>query len=197
MPDFDLASTHVARVVDLGCAGLCLQARAKVWCVSSDGSEMVTIADAVTERWRELRETWDRVNQTPRKLAGLYPAMADMIDAAYAVPVLRQLFAGTSHFELHFRTCSVDSDSSDIPSIEPRLNIPWVGPGYIVRKGRDVIGEAEDAASAITLLLAHLLANVGPAGECRHARNPYLEFKWPPDSWYDGWVRAARATWRS
>jgi len=147
---------------------------------------MVTIADAVTERWRELRSLWDRANQTRGTLAGLYPAMADMIDAAYAVPVLRQLFAGTSHFELHFRSCPVHSDSADIPSIEPRLKIPdlSVGPPYIVRKGRDVMGEADDAASAVALLLAHLPANVGPAGECPHARDPDLEFKWPPDPWY-------------
>jgi hypothetical protein len=174
-PDFDQPSAHVAGVVDLGCARLGLGQVAKVCYVSSDGCEMVTSADEVAERWRELRAQWDRVKQPPRAFAGLYPLMADMINAAYAVPVLRQLFAGTSHLELHFWACPVHNWSADdIPYIEPCLNIPdgSAGPGYIVRQGRDVIGEADDAGSAITLLLAHLPANVGPVGACRHVRDP-------------------------
>jgi hypothetical protein len=35
-----------------------------------------------------------------------------------------------------------------------------------------VIGEAGDADSAITFLLAHLPSDGGPAGACHHTRRP-------------------------
>lgn len=104
--------------------------------------------------------------------------MTDIIDAALAVPVLRQLHGSTSHFTLQFSTCLVHHWSDGIPAIEPRQfnergDRP-PGPGYVVRNRPrgDVIAEADDAESAITLLLAHLPADVGPAGPCRHVDVP-------------------------
>lgn len=107
-------------------------------------------ADAVAERWRSLRGGWgpdDRV-------------LEDIIEAAYAVPRLRQLFPYPSHHSLGFSTCTGFPYSDDIPRIDP-----GEFGGYVVRNGfmGDVIGEAEDADSAIAILLAHLPAGVGPA----------------------------------
>jgi len=137
---------------------------------------MVTTADAVAEKWRRARAEWELADGD---LGDLSRVMTAMIDAAQAVPVLRQLFAGTSHFTLCFSTCAVHFYSDDIPAIEPRQGEYYgdrrAGLGYVVRNRPrgDVIAEASDAESAIALLLAHLPANVGPAtGACRHAKHP-------------------------
>ncbi len=141
---------------------------------------MVTTAGAVAEIWRWTRAMWAQlvVADSPDWPAGR--VMTDILDAACAVPVLRQLHGSMSHFTLQFSTCLVHPWSDDIPAIEPgQFNFSAdrpPGPGYLVRNRPrgDVIGEADDAEGAITLLLAHLPANVGPAtGACRHARDPY------------------------
>jgi hypothetical protein len=118
-------------------------------------------ADAVAEQWRWLRDHWGR-DDRPR-------FVADIIEAAHAVPHLRQLFPFTSHFDLCFNTRPWAAVSRDIPRIQPWPEYKAYSlhecEGYVLRYGikGDVIGEADDAASAITLLLAHLPANVGPA----------------------------------
>jgi hypothetical protein len=82
----------------------------------------------------------------------------DIIDAAHARPVLRQLFPYTSHASLCFSTCTGFPYSDDIPRVDPGER------GYVLRGLADeVIGEADDADGAIDLLLAHLPAGVGPA----------------------------------
>src|SRR5204862_1498101 len=85
---------------------------------------------------------------------------ADVIDAAYAAPELRRLFAYTSHASLHFSTCTGFPYSQDVPHIDPRADT-----GYIVRDPihRELIGEADDAEQAVALLVAHLPPNLGPA----------------------------------
>ena len=147
----------------------CLQARAKVPCVSSDGSEMAMTADAVAQKWQQTRTWFEQLPLDP------FHVMTDIIDAAHAVPVLRQLFLDRRLFTLCFSACAAHHCSDDLPVIEAREhNLSGdrsLGPGYIVRNplGGDVIGEADDADSAITLLLAQLPADVAPAtGACRH-----------------------------
>jgi len=118
-------------------------------------------ADAVAEKWRWLRHHWGRDDR--------FPFVADLIEAAYAVPQLRQLYPYTSHFTLQFSTCTVWPYSGDIPCIQPapqdKVYMLHQCDGYVLRNRLmgDVIGEADDAESAITVLLAHLPANVGPA----------------------------------
>jgi hypothetical protein len=109
-------------------------------------------ADAVAEQWRLLRAGWGSEDR--------FRFVTDIIEAAHAVPVLRQLFPYTSHLSLCFSTCTGYPYSDDIPLIEPRE-----GDGYAVRnRFRDeVIGQAEDAQSAVAILLSHLPAGVGPA----------------------------------
>ena len=118
-------------------------------------------ADAVAEKWRWLRHHWGRDDR--------FPFVADLIEAAYAVPQLRQLYPYTSHFTLQFSTCTVWPYSGDIPCIQPapqdKVYMLHQCDGYVLRNRLmgDVIGEADDAENAITILLAHLPANVGPA----------------------------------
>jgi len=133
---------------------------------------MVTTADAVAEIWRRTRASWDS-NATHHD-GEAFRVMTDILDAAHAVPLLRRLHGSTSHFTLQFSTCLEHPWSDDIPVIEPRqfneCGDRSRGPGYLVRnrpRGH-VIGEADDAESAITLLLVHLPADVGTAGPCRH-----------------------------
>lgn len=116
--------------------------------------------DAVAEKWRLLRAKWSKDDR--------FPFVADIIEAAHAVPLLRQLFPYTSHTSLCFSSCTGFPYSDDIPLIEP-----GEVDGYVLRNRftGDVIGEADDAESAIAILLAHLPANVGPAvaGTADHA----------------------------
>jgi hypothetical protein len=108
-------------------------------------------ADAVTEKWGLLRAAWSSDDR--------FHFVADIIEAAYAAPVLRQLFPYTSHASLCFSTCTGFPFSDDVPRIDPRE-----GGGYVLRNRfmGDVIGEADDAESTITILLANLPDNVGP-----------------------------------
>jgi len=135
--------------------------------VSTEGFEKST-ADAVEEIWRRTRANWNSVGQV---------VMTDIIDAARAVPVLRQLHGSTSLFTLLFSTCLPHRFHGGIPAIEAvRFNLSPdqpPGPVYIVRArpggGGEVLGEADDAESAIAILLAHLPADLGPAtSECPH-----------------------------
>ncbi len=117
-------------------------------------------ADAVAEQWRSLRARWGRRDG--------FPFVVDLIEAAHAVPLLRQLFPVTSLFALCFSTCTGYPYSEDIPCIVPwpegKVLMLHECDGYVLRNHMgDVIGEADDAESAIRVLLAHLPANVGPA----------------------------------
>jgi hypothetical protein len=108
-------------------------------------------ADAVAEHWRLLRIGWRSDDR--------FRFVADIIEAAHAAPVLRQLYPYTSHATLCFSTCTGYPYSNDIPVIEPRE-----GGGYVLRRFTgEVIGEANDADGAVTILLTHLPAGIGPA----------------------------------
>lgn len=108
--------------------------------------------DAVAEQWRLLRAGWSSDDR--------FRFLVDIITAAHTVPVLRQLFPYTSHASLCFSTCTGFPYSDDIPRIDPRK-----GGGYVLRSPYtdDLIGEADDADSAVALLSAHLPTGVGPA----------------------------------
>lgn len=109
-------------------------------------------ADAVAAQWRALRESWASDDR--------FRFVADIIEAAYAAPALRQLFPYTSHASLCFSTCTGFPYSQDVPRVDP-----GEGGGYVLRTRfmGDMIGEAEDAESAIAILLAHLPDGIGPA----------------------------------
>jgi hypothetical protein len=79
---------------------------------------MAATADAVAEIWRWTRAMWDSIATSDD--GDRARVMTDIIDAAHAVPVLRQLHGSTSHFTLQFSTCLAHPSSDDIPAIEPR-----------------------------------------------------------------------------
>ena len=137
--------------------------------MSSDRSEMAITADAVAEKWQQTCTWFEQLPLDP------FHVMTDIIDAAHAVPDRAEAFLDRRLFTLCFSTCAVHHCSDDLPVIEAREHTlsgdSSLGPGYIVRNalGGDVIGEADDADSAITLLLAQLPADVALAtGACRH-----------------------------
>jgi uncharacterized protein DUF6193 len=109
-------------------------------------------ADAVAEKWRLMRAAWATDDR--------FGSVAALIEAAHAEPVLRQLFAYTSHTSLAFSTCTGYPYSQDIPRVDPGED-----GGYIIRDPLtgDTIGEADDATSAVALVVAHLPTGVGPA----------------------------------
>jgi hypothetical protein len=138
---------------------------------------MVTAADAIAEKWRWARAQWD--DSSANHDGDPFRAMTEILDAVYAAPVLRQFFAGTSHYVLCFSAVACisaeHSHSYDLPCVEPRQGDHYgdrrAGLGYVVRKRPrgDVIAEADDAESAVALLLAHLPADVGQPVACDRA----------------------------
>jgi Family of unknown function (DUF6193) len=144
-------------------------------------------AEYVSESWRLRRQsprfddlmrlaaaspTW-MAPEAGQKFAGYYRRVDDLIDAAYAVPVLRQLLPFTSHFWVTFSTCTGYPYDRGLPHVRARHSGGYV----VVRDGRaafdfgslkdadsgGVIGEADDAQSAIAIVVAHLPADIGPA----------------------------------
>jgi hypothetical protein len=109
-------------------------------------------ADAVAEKWRLLRLDWSSDDR--------FRYVFDIIEAAFAVPALRQLFPYTSHAYLCFSRCTGFPYSDDIPIIDPSHD-----GGYVVRdRFMDaVIGEADTAEGAIAILVANLPPDLGPA----------------------------------
>ena len=90
--------------------------------MSSDGSRDEATAGAVEEIWRGTRAVWERIANAD---GDQFRVMTDIIDAAHAVPVLRQLHCSTSHFTLQFSTCLEHPSSDGIPAIEPRQFRAW------------------------------------------------------------------------
>lgn len=109
-------------------------------------------ADAVTVKWRQLREALQ--GGVP------FPTIRELVDTAYAEPRLRMLFPFTSQWSLHFTTCTGFPYTWVVPFVDPlkdgRFRV--CGPS----RGK-VIGEADSAEEAIALVVAHLPADVGPA----------------------------------
>jgi hypothetical protein len=144
-------------------------------------------ADYVAEEWRQRRRSpgYDQIMQllaasptwaAPEEgkfLAERYRQVDDLIEAAHAVPLLRQLLPFTSMDWLTFSTCTGYPYDRSLPHVCPRD-----GGGYVVvRDGRaafdygsfedadsgGVIGEADDAESAIAIVVSHLPSDIGPA----------------------------------
>ncbi|MGW4077851.1 DUF6193 family natural product biosynthesis protein [Streptomyces asiaticus] len=113
-------------------------------------------AEAVTVQWRilleDLRQEADRLDLARQTLA--------LAEAASAEPKLRQLYPFTSHWSLHFTTCTGFPYSWDVPFIDPLSDGRYrvCGPS----RGT-VIGEADTAAAAIAMVMSSLPANCGPA----------------------------------
>ncbi|GAA2659201.1 hypothetical protein GCM10010400_16610 [Streptomyces aculeolatus] len=113
-------------------------------------------AEAVAEKWRllleGLRQESDHLELAHRTL--------EVAELAHAEPQLRQLLPFTSHWSLHFSTCTGFPYSWDVPFIDPLSDGRYrvCGPS----RGR-VIGEAATAEHAITLVVGGLPANCGPA----------------------------------
>jgi hypothetical protein len=113
-------------------------------------------AEAVTVQWRLLLDTLRQKAQRD-DLARRTLALAE---AASAEPKLRQLYPFTSHWSLHFTTCTGFPYSWDVPFVDPlptgryRVGGPSRG---------TVIGETDTAEQAIALVAAGLPADCGPA----------------------------------
>ncbi|MFC8176237.1 DUF6193 family natural product biosynthesis protein [Streptomyces sp. NPDC057325] len=113
-------------------------------------------AEAVTVQWRllleGLRQDADRLGLARQTLA--------LAEVASAEPRLRQLYPLTSHWSLHFTTCTGFPYSWDVPFVDP------LGDGRYRVCGPSrgtVIGEADTAAAAISMVVGALPANCGPA----------------------------------
>ncbi|MDT0475977.1 DUF6193 family natural product biosynthesis protein [Streptomyces sp. DSM 41014] len=113
-------------------------------------------AEAVAVKWRllleDLRQESERLELARRTLK--------VAELAHAEPQLRRLLPLTSHWSLHFSTCTGFPYSWDVPFIDPMSDGRYrvCGPS----RGT-VIGETETAEHAITLVIAGLPANCGPA----------------------------------
>ncbi|MFI7316824.1 DUF6193 family natural product biosynthesis protein [Streptomyces venezuelae] len=85
---------------------------------------------------------------------------AELLEAAYATPRLRQLFPWTGMGELHFSRCTEKRWTWDIPYIQPASEgTYWVsGPSR-----SESVGPAATAQEAIALVVARLPAHCGPA----------------------------------
>ncbi|WP_323379242.1 DUF6193 family natural product biosynthesis protein [Streptomyces durbertensis] len=113
-------------------------------------------AEAVTVRWRlllaDLRQEADRLAAARWTLA--------LAETASVEPRLRRLYPLTSHWSLHFSTCTGFPYSWDVPFVAP------LGGGRYRVCGPSrgtVIGEAETAEQAIALVVAGLPVGCGPA----------------------------------
>lgn len=96
--------------------------------------------DAVAFQWQQLRQ---HESASVRLL----------VEAAHAQPRLRMLFPFTSHHDLHFSRCTGFPYSWDLPFIQHLPGSRYLVPGPL--RGT-VIGEADDPAGAVALVLAGL-----------------------------------------
>ncbi|MEU7566414.1 DUF6193 family natural product biosynthesis protein [Streptomyces fradiae] len=125
--------------------------------------------EAVTVQWRllleDLRQEAHRLDIARQTLA-----LAEM---ASAEPKLRQLYPFTSHWSLHFTTCTGFPYSWDVPFVDPLSDGRYrvCGPS----RGT-VVGEADTAEHAIALVIGGLSADCGPAvaGTANDLRNRQL-----------------------
>jgi hypothetical protein len=82
-----------------------------------------------------------------------------LVEAAYAQPRLRVLFPFTSHHDLHFSRCTGYPYSRDVPFIQHLPSGRYLVSGPL--RG-SVIGEADDPAGAVALVVASLPVGCGP-----------------------------------
>jgi hypothetical protein len=113
-------------------------------------------AEAVTAQWRLLLED---LRQEARRL-GLARQTLALAETASAEPKLRRLYPFTSHWSLHFTTCTGFPYSWNVPFVDTLSDGRYrvCGPS----RGT-VIGEADTAEHAIALVVGALKADCGPA----------------------------------
>lgn len=109
-------------------------------------------AEAVTMKWRLLRE--ELREDIP------FPTVRDLVEAAFAEPKLRHLYPFTSHWSLHFTTCTGFPFTWQVPFVDPLSDGRYrvCGP----HRGT-VVGEADTAEEAIALVVCHMPTDIGPA----------------------------------
>jgi hypothetical protein len=104
---------------------------------------------AVARKWQILLDRSELVHTQP------------LIEAAFAVPELRELFPFTSHWELHLSRCTGFPYTSDVPFMDPgrhgtiRVALP--------ANPEELLGDVTDPAAAAALVAEHLPAGCGAA----------------------------------
>ncbi|GCD92552.1 hypothetical protein EHYA_00190 [Embleya hyalina] len=89
-----------------------------------------------------------------------YPRTVELLEAAAAEPALRQLFPFTSHWNLHFSSCTQFPYVVRVPFVEPLRD----GRFRIRERGTGTeFDEVDSAAEAVAVVLAHAPADLGPA----------------------------------
>ncbi|WP_051965793.1 DUF6193 family natural product biosynthesis protein [Kitasatospora mediocidica] len=89
-----------------------------------------------------------------------YPGIVPLIEVAGVEPRLRQLYPFTSHYNLNFSSFTSYPWSIQVPSIDPLHD-----GRFRVRRPRssEVIGFANSADAAVSLVVGNLPAGLGPA----------------------------------
>ena len=96
---------------------------------------------------------WQRVRDDGR-------VRAELLDAAYAEPRLRQLFPWTGMGELHFSRCTEPRWTWDIPYIQPAAGRTYWVSGPLRTES---IGPAATAREAVVMVVDRLPPGCGPA----------------------------------
>ncbi|MDX3451275.1 DUF6193 family natural product biosynthesis protein [Streptomyces sp. ME02-8801-2C] len=111
------------------------------------------------ERGEAVAFKWQIVRNTPDRLID-----HDIVEAAYANPLLRSLFPLISHGSLQFSRCTRDPWSYDVPSLVPQLGGGWRA--LRAHKGRDIPDHiAQTPEEAVAFVVAGLPDGCGPAVE--------------------------------
>lgn len=102
---------------------------------------------------------WHRLRKAAAEQPTFEP-FGNLVEAAYARPELRVLFPFTSHGSLHLSQCTGYPFTWTLPFVDHLAEGRYLvcGPTR-----RDVIGEADTADQAVTLVAANLPGGCGPA----------------------------------
>ncbi len=111
------------------------------------------------ERGEAVAFKWQLVRNAPDRLID-----HDIVEAAYANPLLRSLFPLISHGSLQFSRCTHTPWSYDVPSLHPQLGGGWrARPAH---KGRDIPDRyAQSPEEAVVFVVEGLPDGCGPAVE--------------------------------
>ncbi|TRO57401.1 MULTISPECIES: DUF6193 family natural product biosynthesis protein [unclassified Streptomyces] len=111
------------------------------------------------ERGEAVAFKWQLVRNAPDQLID-----HDIVEAAYANPVLRSLFPLISHGSLQFSRCTRSPWSYDVPSLSPQLGGGWRA--LRAHKGRDIPDRhAQTPEEAVAFVVEGLPDGCGPAVE--------------------------------
>lgn len=119
-------------------------------------------AEACRLRWQHLRE--DAPNAP-------FPKIAEVIEAAWMQPLLRQLFPYTAHWSLYFSTCTGFPYTRNVMGIDPfngglRVTEPYAELDAWRPDGNyevPYLALTSDPDEAVAIVLEHLPADIGPA----------------------------------